>query len=232
MSNSHQHGHDHSHHHEHDHKHDHDHHDCGHDHAHGADDLVFTRIVANHIKIAAVLLKDAPTLELDWAQRQQPPHDVKLSDGRTAFLHLDESMQAGDRLVAEVNRWAIVKAAAQPVLKLSGAADALLKASIRLTQNGQPVMVENDHLLTLADEAVRVVANELSLHIEHGHQPFTPLEASRRKVHTCDHPDHHHGHHGHGHGHSHNHGHSHSHSHGHSHGHSHSHDHDHGQNQQ
>lgn len=218
MSNKHSHGHVHDH--GDGHAHAHEHHNCGHDHsahhAHAADDWVFTRIVANHIKIATVLLKDAPTIALDWAARQQPPHDVTLSDGRTAFLHLDESVQAGDRLVAEVNRWAIVTAAPEPVLTLTGPVDALLTAAVRLTQAGHPVMVADDGLSILPDPALQAWASEQGLTTEEAQRPFTPLETSRRKVHACDHPEHHH-HHAADHGHSHSHNHSHSTAHGHPH---------------
>lgn len=202
--NDHHHGHEHSHH---DHAHDHAHgHACGHDHHHGSDDLVFTRLVANHIKIAAVLLKDAPSLSLTYAQRQHPPHEITLSDGRQAFLHLDESLQAGDRLVAEVNRWAVVQAAAEPLLELTGSSEALLIGCVRLTQANEPVMVTGEQVVARDSDAVRRLVQGLGLHARALQGPFTPLETDRRKVHTCDHPDHHHGHeHGHGHHHHHHH---------------------------
>jgi urease accessory protein len=205
-------------HHHHDHDHNHAHGDCGHDHAHGESDIVYTRIVANHIKIASVLLKDAPTLELTYAQRQAPPHEVKLSNGTQAFLHLDESLQAGDRLVAEVNRWATVTPAVEELLKLSGSTDMQMKACIRLGQLGQPMMVAHEHLYVLDCDATRRVAAQVELRIDVVHEAFTPVEADRRRVHTCNDPSHNHGH-------AHDHTHDHDHDH-HSHGHAHSHSHD------
>ena len=208
--------------HDHHHNHDHAHGDCGHEHAHNHSehDMVFTRIVANHIKIAGVLLKDAPTLVLNYEQRQAPPHEVSLSNGQQAFLHLEESLQAGDRLVAEVNRWAIVTPAVETLLKLSGPANAQMKACVRLGQLNQAVMVSDEHLCTLDNETTRRVASQLELQATVVQEAFTPVEADRRPVHTCNDPSHNHGH-----AHAHNDGHAHGDHHGQDHEHKHSHGH-------
>lgn len=197
MSADHSHNHDHSHDHDHDHDHQHGP-DCGHNHA-----VVFNKVVKASQKVAAVLLRNAKTIELTFDQRQEVPHDVKATDGSALICHLHDTVEAGDKLVSNTNEWAVVAAASEELFEI---------------QRGQPGFEAFLHVAGLAfwpvqmsENGAQVVASHECMHmLEHFGLKFSTLTGPMKEItvpelknHDCC--DHDHGH-GHSHGHDHTHG--------------------------
>ena len=170
-----------------DHAHEHHHH-------HGENDIVYSKVIGAHTKVASVLLKDAPELVLSHAQRQQPPHQVTLSNGQVAFMHIHETIHPGDKLIAPVNQFAIVKAAVEPVLRLTGPVASMIKAAAALGSLHEPVMASDTSLITLPTDTALAIAKALGLASEHIDAAFEPVHVKVSQAHVCDHPHHHHGH--------------------------------------
>ena len=87
--------------------------------------LQVQKIVPRGAGLAAVLLKRAATVELDWDVRQKSRFDAIDSQGRTlgVFLPRGQVVRGGDVLVAEDGSLIAVKAAAQPVLEVRACAE-------------------------------------------------------------------------------------------------------------
>jgi urease accessory protein len=83
--------------------------------------LHVTKLIAGGRGVAAVLVKRAPTVELDWDQRQKSRFDATDSSGRALAVVLarGSAVRGGDLLVAEDGSLVRVIAAAQPVLRVT-----------------------------------------------------------------------------------------------------------------
>lgn len=192
---------------------------CHHDHG---DAIVFNKIVPANQKVANVLLKNAKVLTLTFDQRQELPHELKADDGSTVICHIEDPVEAGDRLISQNNEWAIVASAAEDLFEIK-----------REQQNFEPflhIAGLNMWPVELTETGVRVLASHECMHMLEHYElafeqvklPLAELNVPEIKHHDCCGHDHDHDHgHAHKHDHSHEHGHDCSHDHGHDHGHSH-----------
>lgn len=188
--------------------------------------------------LAAVLLKRAATVELDWDLRQKSRFDTVDSQGRRigVFLPRGTAVRGGDVLVAEDGSLIKVIAAPQPVLVIThctqhGTPFDLTRAAYHLGNRHVPIELKPDHLKIEPDHVLAAMLRSMHLIVREADEAFEPEGGA-------------YGAHGGGHGHDHGHGHSHGaapvgpvlhpdaygggHDHSHDHGHDHAHDHSHG----
>jgi len=214
------------------------------------------KLIAPNVKLAAVLIKRAPTLTLDFDARRKSRLAATLDNGEEVALVLPRGtvLRDGDVLVAQDGGLVRVVAAAEAVLMVT-ARDrlTLTRAAYHLGNRHTPVEVGADYLKleydpVLADMLKRIgaLAEQVTLPFQpesgayggghkHGHdETFAEDYALAQQVygehhgHDHEHHDHDHSHgHAHDHGHSHDHDHSHEHAHGAGHGHEHGHNHSH-----
>jgi urease accessory protein len=185
--------------------------------------------------LAAVLLKRAATVELDWDVRQKSRFDAIDSQGRRigVFLPRGTAVRGGDVLVAEDGSLIKVIAAPQAVLVIThctqhGTPFDLTRAAYHLGNRHVPIELRPDHLKIEPDHVLAAMLRSMHLIVREAEEAFEPEGGA-------------YGAHGGGHGHDHGHGHSHgaapvgpvlhpdayggghAHEHGHAHGHDHSH---------
>jgi len=186
--------------------------------------------------LAAVLLKRAATVELDWDVRQKSRFDTVDSQGRRigVFLPRGTAVRGGDVLVAEDGSLIKVVAAPQPVLVIThctqhGTPFDLTRAAYHLGNRHVPIELKPDHLKIEPDHVLAAMLRSMHLIVREADEAFEPEGGA-------------YGAHGGGHGHDHGHGHSHGAApvgpvlhpdayggaHDHPHGHDHAHDHSHG----
>ena len=190
--------------------------------------------------LAAVLLKRAATVELDWDVRQKSRFDTVDSQGRRigVFLPRGTAVRGGDVLVAEDGSLIKVVAAPQPVLVIThctqhGTPFDLTRAAYHLGNRHVPIELKPDHLKIEPDHVLAAMLRSMHLIVREADEAFEPEGGA-------------YGAHGGGHGHDHGHGHSHGaapvgpvlhpdayggahdHAHDHGHGHDRAHDHSHG----
>lgn len=190
--------------------------------------------------LAPVLLKRAPTVQLDWDVRQKSRFSATDSAGRELgiFLPRGTVVRGGDVLVAEDGSLVRVIAAAQPVLVIThcanhGTAFDLTRAAYHLGNRHVPIELQPDHLKIEPDHVLADMLRAMHLIVKAQDLPFEPEGGAYAAGHGGGH--HHQGGqgsadehaHGHDHDHDHDHGHDHDHDHGHGHGHAHEHGHDH-----
>jgi urease accessory protein len=185
--------------------------------------------------LAAVLLKRAATVELDWDLRQKSRFDTVDSQGRRigVFLPRGTAVRGGDVLVAEDGSLIKVIAAPQPVLVITHCAQHgtpfdLTRAAYHLGNRHVPIELKPDHLKIEPDHVLAAMLRSMHLIVREADEAFEP-EGGAYGAHG--------GGHGHAHGHAHDHGHSHGaapvgpvlhpDAYGGAHDHSHGHDHDH-----
>lgn len=196
--------------------------------------------------LAAVLVKRAATLELDWDMRQKSRFAARDSTGRELAVVLARGsvLRGGDVLVAEDGSLIAVRAAPQSVLRVTAATPlGLLRAAYHLGNRHIPVEVTPDHLHLENDPVLHDMLLRLGARValvdapfepeagayggghRHGHdESFAEDQALAQSVYALHEHGHSHGH-EHGQGHAHDHGHDHDHSGccGHDHGHRHPH---------
>ena len=185
--------------------------------------------------LAAVLLKRAATVELDWDVRQKSRFEAVDTQGRRigVFLPRGPAVRGGDVLVAEDGSLIKVVAAPQPVLVIThctqhGTPFDLTRAAYHLGNRHVPIELQPDHLKIEPDHVLAAMLRSMHLIVREADEAFEP-EGGAYGAHG--------GAHGHDHGHSHGAapvgpvlhpdayggGHDHRHAHGHDHAHDHSH---------
>jgi urease accessory protein len=204
------------------------------------------KLIDPKIKLAAVLVKRAPTLTLDFDSRRKSRLAATLDNGEEVALVLPRGtvLRDGDVLVAQDGALVRVVAAAEAVLMVT-ARDGLTltRAAYHLGNRHTPVEVGADYLKLEYDPVLADMLKRIGAMVEQVTLPFQPESGAYGGGHKHGHDetfaedyalaqqvyDEHHGHdHGGGHDHAHDHGHGHDHGHeGHSHSHDHGHDHGH-----
>ena len=157
--------------------------------------------------LAAVLLKRAASIELDWAVRSKYHFEATDSQGRHVGVSLPDGsvMRGGDVLVAEDGTLVRVLAAPQPVLFVRpcpqhGSAFDLLRAAYHLGSRQVPLQLAPDHLKLEPDPVLARLLDAMQLIVSEEQAAFEP-EAD---VGAAQHAGHAHGdHHAHGHAHDH-----------------------------
>jgi len=189
--------------------------------------LLASKLVPQARGLAPVLLKRAPTVELDWDVRQKSRFSATDSTGRDLgiFLPRGTLVRGGDVLVAEDGSLVRVLAAPQPVLVITHCAQHgtpfdLTRAAYHLGNRHVPIELQPDHLKIEPDHVLADMLRAMHLIVTEQNLAFEPEGGAYATGHGGGHS---HG--GHGHDHHHGHDHSHDHSHGHTHEHGHAHDH-------
>jgi urease accessory protein len=186
--------------------------------------LTVNKLIPQGRGLAAVLLKRAASVELDWDVRCKSRFDATASTGQRigVFLPRGTVVRGGDVLVAEDGTLVAVKAAPQPVLVVRhctkhGKPSDLMRAAYHLGNRHVAVELAGDHLKLEPDHVLEQMLDRMHMIVSRENAPFEPEGGAYEGGH--DHHGHGHDHHGHEH-----HGHEH-HDHGH-HDHEH-HDHEH-----
>jgi len=180
--------------------------------------LQVSKLISQGQGLAAVLLKRASSVELDWDVRQKSRFDATDSQGRAlgVFLPRGTVVRGGDVLVAEDSSLIRVVAAPQSVLKIThcsnhGSPYDLIRAAYHLGNRHVPIELKPDHLKIEPDHVLADMLRAMHLIVTAVDEPFEPENGAYATG-------------GHGHSHA---GHGHGHDHGHSHD-DHAHHHDHG----
>jgi urease accessory protein len=184
--------------------------------------LTVNKLIAQGRGLAAVLLKRAASVELDWDTRQKSRFDAADSAGRAlgVFLPRGSVVRGGDVLVGEDGSLVKVVAAPQPVLVVRACAEHgspadLARAAYHLGNRHVAVELKPDHLKLEPDHVLAEMLQRLHLIVNEAREAFEP-EGGAYQAEDA------HAHHAHGHDDGHDHGHGHDHDDGH-HGHDHHH---------
>jgi urease accessory protein len=176
--------------------------------------LRVTKLMPQGRGLAAVLIKRAATVELDWDVRQKSRFEATDSQGRAlgVFLPRGSTVRGGDVLVAEDGSLIVVRAAAQPVLEVRACAEHgspldLLRAAYHLGSRHVALEVQPDHLKLEPDHVLAELLRQHHLIVTETQGPFEPEGGAYAATGA-------HGGHGHDHGHEHGHGHGNEHGHG------------------
>ena len=194
--------------------------------------LIVNKIIPRGQGLAAVLLKRAATVEIDWDVRQKSRFDATDSGGRVlgVFLPRGTAVRGGDVLVAEDGSLVVVKAAAQPVMVVRhctqhGAPSDLARAAYHLGNRHVALELHADHLKLEPDHVLAAMLKRMHLIVTEETSAFEPESGAYQLGHEHGHDPAGHAHHDHD---SHDHDHEHDHDHDH---HEHGADHDHGHKQ-
>lgn len=131
--------------------------------------------------LAAVLLKRAATVELDWDVRQKSRFDTTDSQGRQlgVFLPRGTVVRGGDVLVAEDGSLVKVIAAPQPVLVIThcsehGTPFDLMRAAYHLGNRHVPIELKPDHLKIEPDHVLAGMLRAMHLIVREAEAAFEP----------------------------------------------------------
>jgi urease accessory protein len=169
--------------------------------------LTLNKLIPQGKGLAAVLLRRAATVELDWDVRQKSRFDATDSTGRAlgVFLPRGTVVRGGDVLVADDGSLVAVKAAAQPVLVIRhctehGSPFDLLRAAYHLGNRHVAIELKPDHLKIEPDHVLADMLRKMHLIVSDEQTAFEPEGGAYAggHGHAHDHAhDHGHGHHDH-----------------------------------
>lgn len=163
--------------------------------------LSVNKLIASGRGLAAVLLKRAPSVELDWDVRQKSRFDATDSSGRTlsVFLPRGSVVRGDDVLVAEDGSLSRVLAAPQAVLRVTACAEHggpidLPRAAYHLGNRHVQLEVKPDHLQLEPDPVLADMLRAMHLIVREVEAPFEPEGGAYAASHghSHDHGDHHH----------------------------------------
>ena len=148
--------------------------------------------------LAAVLLKRAATVELDWDVRQKSRFDATDSQGRQigVFLPRGTAVRGGDVLVAEDGSLIKVIASPQPVLVIThcsehGTPFDLTRAAYHLGNRHVPIELKPDHLKIEPDHVLAAMLRSMHLIVREAEEAFEP-EGGAYGAHASEHLGHSH----------------------------------------
>ena len=174
--------------------------------------ITVNKLIPQGRGLAAVLLKRASTVELDWDVRQKSRFDATDSQGRHlgVFLPRGSAVRGGDVLVAEDGSLVKVQAAPQAVLVVRHCSDHgspfdLMRAAYHLGNRHVQLELQPDRLKLEPDHVLADMLRQMHLIVTEAQAPFEPETGAYAAV----------AHGGQGHGHAHTHGHDHGHGHDH-----------------
>ena len=164
--------------------------------------LTASKIFPQGSGLAAVLIRRAPTIELDWDVRQKSRFDATDSQGRQigVFLPRGTAVRGGDVLVAEDGSLVRVIAAPQPVLRIThctahGTPFDLTRAAYHLGNRHVPIELKPDHLKIEPDHVLADMLRSMHLivvAVEEAFEPEGGAYGSHEHSHGAGH-DHSHG---------------------------------------
>jgi urease accessory protein len=143
--------------------------------------LTVSKIMPQGAGLAAVLLKRATTVELDWDIRQKSRFDAKDSSDRQlgVFLPRGTMVRGGDVLIAEDGSLIKVIAKAQLVLVITivqghGSAFDLIRAAYHLGNRHVPIELKHDHLKIEPDHVLAGMLRAMHLTVTEAEVAFEP----------------------------------------------------------
>jgi urease accessory protein len=143
--------------------------------------LTCSKLIPQGQGLANVLLKRAPTIELDWDVRQKSRFDATDSQGRElgVFLPRGTAVRGGDVLLAEDGTMVRVLAAPQPVLRIThcsahGTPFDLTRAAYHLGNRHVPIELQPDHLKIEPDHVLADMLQRMHLIVAEVNEPFEP----------------------------------------------------------
>jgi urease accessory protein len=161
--------------------------------------LSVNKLIPGGRGLAAVLLKRAASIELDWDVRQKSRFDATDSTGRAlgVFLQRGSVVRGGDVLVAEDGSLIRVLAAPQAVLRITacaehGSAVDLPRAAYHLGNRHVQLEVKPDHLQLEPDPVLADMLRAMHLIVREVQAPFEPEGGAYAAAHA--HHDHDHDH--------------------------------------
>jgi urease accessory protein len=161
--------------------------------------LTINKLIPGGRGLAAVLIKRAAQVELDWDVRQKSRFDATDSQGRAlgVFLPRGTAARGGDVLVAEDGSLVRVLAAPQPVLVVRACAEHgtpfdLVRAAYHLGNRHVALELKPDHLKLERDHVLADMLRQQHLIVSEALEAFEPEGGAYGS-----------GGHGHGHGHGH-----------------------------
>jgi urease accessory protein len=165
--------------------------------------LSVNKLIPGGRGLAAVLLKRASSVELDWDLRQKSRFDATDSAGRHlgVFLPRGSVLRGGDALVAEDGSLVRVIAAPQAVLRVTacaehGSALDLPRAAYHLGNRHVALEVRADHLQLEPDPVLAGMLRAMHLIVSEVQAPFEPEGGAYASAHAHSH-GHEHDHHDH-----------------------------------
>ncbi len=173
--------------------------------------ITASKLIPQGRGLAAVLLRRATTVELDWDTRQKSRFEAHDSAGRrvAVFLPRGTVVRGGDVLVAEDGSLIRMQAAAQPVMVVRpcgehGSPFDLLRAAYHLGNRHVQLELQADHLKLEPDHVLSSMLRSMHLIVTEQTGPFEPEGGAYAAAEAGHDPAHAEGHgHGHGHGHEH-----------------------------
>ncbi|MEY2874419.1 MAG: urease accessory protein UreE [Pseudomonadota bacterium] len=164
--------------------------------------LTVNKLLPQGQGLAQVLLKRAPSVEIDWDVRQKSRFDATDSSGRHlgVFLPRGTLVRGGDVLVAEDGSMVRVIAAPQPVLVVRpcsehGTPFDLVRAAYHLGNRHVQLELQPDHLKFEPDHVLADMLRQMHLTVTEASAAFEPEGgAYAAGGHGHDHGDHGHGH--------------------------------------
>jgi urease accessory protein len=143
--------------------------------------LQISKLIPQGAGLAAVLLKRASTVELDWDVRQKSRFEAQDSAGVPLgiFLPRGTVVRGGDVLVAQDGSLIKVLAAPQTVLKITccathGSAFDLMRAAYHLGNRHVPIELKPDHLKIEPDHVLADMLRAMHLTVVEVNEPFEP----------------------------------------------------------
>jgi urease accessory protein len=143
--------------------------------------LNVSKVIANGVGLAPVLVKRASTIELDWDVRQKSRFDGADSLGRQlgVFLPRGTLVRGGDVLVAEDGSMVKVIAAPQTVLRITackthGSPFDLTRAAYHLGNRHVPIELKPDHLKIEPDHVLADMLRAMHLIVNEVNEAFEP----------------------------------------------------------
>jgi urease accessory protein len=169
--------------------------------------LTASKLLAQGLGLASILLQRAAMVELDWDVRQKSRFSATDNTGRhvAVFLPRGTVVRGGDVLVAEDGSLIRVVAAAQAVLVITacsthGSPFDLIRAAYHLGNRHVPIELQADHLKIEPDHVLADMLKSMHLIVKVQQAAFEPEQGAYGHAgHT--HAGHSHADHGHDHKH-------------------------------
>lgn len=143
--------------------------------------LTVNKLLPRGQGLSQVLLKRAPSVQLDWDVRQKSRFDAIDTEGRQlrVFLPRGTAVRGGDVLVAEDGSLVRVQAAAQAVMVVTpcsahGSAFDLVRAAYHLGNRQVCLELQPDRLQFEPDAALANMLRKMHLDVTEAQAPFEP----------------------------------------------------------
>lgn len=133
--------------------------------------------ILSHKKIAATLLKEAPTLTLAYLERSKSRQKVTLNTGEEVILNLPRGgvMRGGDILVADDGQFISVISALERVLRVTASNMLnLLQSAYHLGNRHTPIEIGDAYLQLEHDPVLADLLARLGAQVEIVERPFEP----------------------------------------------------------